>query len=580
MKDWRQSLIDYASDNPQLKTEEKTAVTNQAQTKPSTSKGQPKTGKEAINTSKSQPKIGKEATNASKDQPKTGKEFMNTLKVQPKTGNEAMNTSKTQPKTGKEAINTSKTQPKTGKEALDTSKNPPKTGKRAIKNRCDICNANCGTLHDYQQHLEGTRHRNKCKAHIMCPLCQIFPERAKYKDHLISKSHMEKLTTSTVYKCKPCNIDLGSHANERMNFQKHLQSKRHAENTKNKFICPTCVEQYSTVPEFRGHLNNKTHLRNIGAIFCEKCDMVFLDQRVYAMHNESKEVARMHALICSACNFLKFTDPAHYENHLKSTAHNQTVAKQRKAAKQKAVEETRNKNNQSSTTKKQNDTKLQQFICDPCSFKSHDAREYEKHLAKEDHRRRLLRGMKSSKFNCEKCSVGFSSFDDYEQHLLSSEHIKKLDGHFICYPCKKDCLSYAAYRLHVTGATHRENNKVFKCSSCRESFQDQKAYGTHNRSDYHNLVSKLKQGKISLDHCPACNLTFSSLESVGEHIQDGEHIHIMSIRRKVTCLLCSWETSSVNQGVTSREYWKHMEEKQHVKQIEQLSRTFGSCRNM
>ena len=297
--------------------------------------------------------------------------------------------------------------------------------------------------------------------------------------------------------------------------------------------------------------------------------MVFLEERIYAMHNESEEVARMHALICSTCNFLKFKSPADFEKHLKSGSHKSNIAKQKEQA-----DMTRNKSDHSSTTKKQ------QFICDPCSFKSHDSKEYEKHLAKEDHRRRVLKNMKSSKFNCEKCNVGFSSFDDYERHLLSSEHIKKLDGHFICYPCKKDCLSYAAYRLHVTGATHREKNKVFKCSLCRESFPDQKAYDTHNSGDYHELVSKLKQGTISLDQCPVCNLTFNNFESFGEHVQDGEHIHIMSISRKVTCLVCSWETSAFNQGVTSREYWKHMEAKQHLKQIEQLSRTFGSCRNM
>ena len=231
-----------------------------------TSKGQPKTGKVAMNTSKGQLTTGTEAMNTSKGQPKTGKEAMSTSKGQPKTGKEAMNTSKGQLKTGKEAMNTSKGQLTTGKVAMNTSKGQPKTEKRAMNRTCNICSVTCHSIHDFQQHLEGAKHTNKCRNHIMCPLCQSSFEEGRYKNHLISKSHMKRLASSKVYRCKPCNKVLRCHASERHNFQAHLQSKKHAENSRNNHLCPTCNEQYPTLTKYKEHLKSKEHLKKIGAV--------------------------------------------------------------------------------------------------------------------------------------------------------------------------------------------------------------------------------------------------------------------------------------------------------------------------
>ncbi|XP_072014695.1 uncharacterized protein [Amphiura filiformis] len=431
---------------------------------------------------------------------------------------------------------------------------------------CSLCKVTTDSFKAIQKHFGSDEHTKR----VICPICHILC--ANIKDHVGSSRHLSKMKEQSQLMCPYCSVSIPNEkATRRDDFQQHLQGKKHARIGMKKQECPVCNFS-GNKSEYMAHLKMDIHCKNVIFVstttyICKKCNKKCLDMNEHGLECKDKEVQqRRHSekqkvqtkknprtFICSPCAF-RCQDAKEYEKHLAGERHRKKEPKT--------------------------------FICSPCDFKCHNATVYEKHLMHELHRRTALKVLKTSQFNCTKCNISMGSFEEYEVHLLSAEHVKVSGGRYYCQVCNIDCKSYERYKYHMSNAENYKDHMAsaaalltHKCQQCRESFPDRRSFDAHRKGDYHDLVTRIKQKEVILDHCTVCNIEFDDLKSLMEHIQDGEHIHIMKISGGIKCLLCSWLPSLLVSDLT-RDYWTHLESKEHISQIERLSDVFGSYQNI
>ena len=266
----------------------------------------------------------------------------------------------------------------------------------------------------------------------------------------------------------------------------------------------------SAVMRKRGKLTKK--------YYCKRCDFKCVQADSFHRHNFWHKKVRRKPFHCSVCKF-RFKTMEAKESHWKKRHLNK-----------------------------------EPYRCDQCEYKTHGARNLQRHLlthsgervpctlcdktfSRQDDRDRHVNvtHMGHKPHQCEKCEYRASSLSLINSHMNHKHsdvkdftcqlcdyagktkhalklHVKRMHSELVqryqCNECSFQTLSEERYRHHQT--LHKDNSPLNMCPVCNKSFIDS--------AEFRNHVKKHTATKVKKFSCPECEMKFATSPPLQSHM--------------------------------------------------------------
>ena len=334
--------------------------------------------------------------------------------------------------------------------------------------KCEFCNKAFSTRVVLTKHKSGVHTSSKSYACDICGARFAFSERlsrhmngthekikpftcGQCEKSFTTKKDVERHVTVMHYKLKPhkcgtCSKEFSDKSNlHRHVRQVHEKSKPHQ--------CELCKKSFADKGNMKVHVR---FVHNFDKQFkCTKCLATFKAKQNLDIHTKSKHLNEK--LKCKLCE-KDFTSPGNLLNH------------------EENVHE-----------------KIKPFNCDKCQ------KSFRKGSVLKEHINRVH--MKLKPYKCDICEKYFSTKTEVDDHKAKLHNTRKR-----CTFCDERFSIKQVLDKHVK-TIHLENNHLFKCNLCEESYTKQKQFEEH-KANVHAIQFR----------CELCDKTFKIRRCLLRHL--------------------------------------------------------------
>eukprot|EP01029_Cantina_marsupialis_P031364 TRINITY_DN900_c0_g1_i7.p1 TRINITY_DN900_c0_g1~~TRINITY_DN900_c0_g1_i7.p1 ORF type:complete len:1036 (+),score=271.66 TRINITY_DN900_c0_g1_i7:403-3108(+) len=349
------------------------------------------------------------------------------------------------------------------------NKEKPEIAGSALKrNPCDICGINCMSNHDYQVHINGSRHRENAI---------ISQQRSKSENS--SRKTVSSASSKTRKACEICGTDYMT----KHDYEHHMKGNRHLENViaykNNKRVlrsaparnkCEICNLDFMSDHDYEAHMKGSRHrdqARLVGIKpetntsasstqskqnSCEICGIGYMSNRDYQVHlggSQHRDKTRMLGIAskttekksiltksnsCEICGLRNMSDH-NFAKHMKGIAHRQAAMAQRSKPRKTVKHPPQWKGNS----------------CDICKIDSMSDREFTNHVKGDEHLANVAARQRRRK---SQLATAIAT-NDGDGSLSSNLSHKKW---FSCVDCEISKMDKVSYMNHIQGNRHKLNS--------------------------------------------------------------------------------------------------------------------------
>lgn len=323
---------------------------------------------------------------------------------------------------------------------------------------------------------------------LKCSPCEkIFTGKENYDQHMVSKKHMKKVSSSQLFKTQGVSDDLtGAVAGD---FNNGIATSKPEFNN---IECEACNISFDTFENFHRHSVTLEHALKvqlkISKSNCNANVSSTTNSDNYEAHSSSNDTKHDDEIVigfnreyvkpqcssyksCDICNMI-FSGPEPYKQHIESANHKK--------------KELQNNNSSANGT---NQT-IAPFSCETCKKIFSGEVPYKQHMDSEINKKKQLQHSQVQQH-----------FQSYVGYSPEKSEVKNANPWF-CYVCKIHCSGFAPFQQHIKSSAHNKKsvtqglNNELKSDSERKPPIQESNYNPNGVLDALDNVPKLLNGSI------------------------------------------------------------------------------------